>query len=227
MSYVGEPFDYDVFVSYAHAEVETKAPLIRNWSRRVAEQLRDLLASAPGCGRSFGLRGRGFPRRPRAHRGTTADADAARKGQAFRSAARSHEPALSEQELVHGRARLVLRTGERGRPRPGALPVLLDPARRGASVAEAAARRARQAGQLSQLCRRRDLPARVHRRSGLAATPPGGAEAIHRDQGKAGCAAQAARCAAANDGRRNAATRRPSGHLPRCEPRRVGALGSK
>ena len=46
MSYVGEPFDYDVFVSYAHAEVETKAPLIRNWSRRVAEQLRDLLASA-------------------------------------------------------------------------------------------------------------------------------------------------------------------------------------
>jgi len=46
LSYVGEPFDYDVFVSYAHAEVETKAPLIRNWSRRVAEQLRDLLASA-------------------------------------------------------------------------------------------------------------------------------------------------------------------------------------
>jgi len=46
LSYVGQPFDYDVFVSYAHAEVETKAPLIRNWSLRVAEQLRDLLASA-------------------------------------------------------------------------------------------------------------------------------------------------------------------------------------
>ena len=46
LSYVGQPFDYDVFVSYAHAEAETKAPLIRNWSRRVAEQLRDLLASA-------------------------------------------------------------------------------------------------------------------------------------------------------------------------------------
>jgi TIR domain len=46
LSYVGEPFDYDVFVSYAHAEVETNAPLIRNWSRHVAEQLRDLLATA-------------------------------------------------------------------------------------------------------------------------------------------------------------------------------------
>jgi len=46
LSYVGEPFDYDVFVSYAHAEVETKAPLVRKWSRHVAESLRDLLASA-------------------------------------------------------------------------------------------------------------------------------------------------------------------------------------
>ena len=46
MSYVGEPFDYDVFVSYAQAEVETKAPLIRDWSRHVAGRLRDLLATA-------------------------------------------------------------------------------------------------------------------------------------------------------------------------------------
>ena len=46
LSYVGQPFDYDVFVSYAHAEAETRAPLIRDWSRGVAEQLRDLLASA-------------------------------------------------------------------------------------------------------------------------------------------------------------------------------------
>jgi TIR domain len=46
LSYVGEPFEYDVFVSYAHAEVETDAPLIRDWSRHVAEQLRDLLATA-------------------------------------------------------------------------------------------------------------------------------------------------------------------------------------
>jgi hypothetical protein len=46
MSFVGHPFDYDVFVSYAQAEVETKAPLIRNWSRHVAGQLRELLATA-------------------------------------------------------------------------------------------------------------------------------------------------------------------------------------
>jgi hypothetical protein len=46
VSYVGEPFDYDVFVSYARAEVETTAPLIRDWSRRVAGRLRDLLATA-------------------------------------------------------------------------------------------------------------------------------------------------------------------------------------
>ena len=46
MSYVGEPFEYDVFVSYAHAEAETKAPLIRDWSKHVAGRLRDLLATA-------------------------------------------------------------------------------------------------------------------------------------------------------------------------------------
>jgi hypothetical protein len=46
LSYVGTPFDYDVFVSYAHAEAETKAPLTRDWSRYVAGRLRDLLATA-------------------------------------------------------------------------------------------------------------------------------------------------------------------------------------
>jgi len=46
LSYVGEPFDYDVFVSYAHAEAETQAPKIRAWSRYCAEYLRDLLATA-------------------------------------------------------------------------------------------------------------------------------------------------------------------------------------
>ena len=46
MSYVGEPFHYDIFVSYAHAEVETKAPLIRDWSRHSAGRIRDLLATA-------------------------------------------------------------------------------------------------------------------------------------------------------------------------------------
>ena len=42
LSYVGQPFDYDVFVSYAHAEAETKAPLIRDWSRGVAYALTTL-----------------------------------------------------------------------------------------------------------------------------------------------------------------------------------------
>ena len=46
MSYVGEPFEYDVFVSYAHAEAETGAKLIRDWSKQVAGRLRDLLATA-------------------------------------------------------------------------------------------------------------------------------------------------------------------------------------
>jgi len=46
LSYVGKPFDYDVFVSYAHAERETEAPLIRNWSRHIAGRLGDLLATA-------------------------------------------------------------------------------------------------------------------------------------------------------------------------------------
>jgi hypothetical protein len=35
-----------MFVSYAHAEVETKAPLIRDWSRHIAGHIRDLLATA-------------------------------------------------------------------------------------------------------------------------------------------------------------------------------------
>jgi hypothetical protein len=67
LSYVGDPFDYDVFVSYAHAEVETKThgivgvghdaraeasvqpehlPSIREWSKFVAWRLRYLLATA-------------------------------------------------------------------------------------------------------------------------------------------------------------------------------------
>lgn len=46
MSYVGEPFEYDVFVSYAHAETETGAALMRDWSQRLAGRLGDLLAAA-------------------------------------------------------------------------------------------------------------------------------------------------------------------------------------
>jgi hypothetical protein len=46
LSFIGDPFDYDVFVSYAHAEVETNSPLIRQWSRHIAGRLRDLLATA-------------------------------------------------------------------------------------------------------------------------------------------------------------------------------------
>ena len=46
MSYVGEPFDYDVFVSYAHAENETGASLLRDWSKHVARSLETRLATA-------------------------------------------------------------------------------------------------------------------------------------------------------------------------------------
>ena len=46
MSFVGEPFLHDVFVSYALAERETDSSLIRNRSRRLAEKLRDMLASS-------------------------------------------------------------------------------------------------------------------------------------------------------------------------------------
>ena len=46
MSYVGEPFEYDVFVSYAHAENETGAAMLRDWSKHVADRLRDRLATA-------------------------------------------------------------------------------------------------------------------------------------------------------------------------------------
>jgi hypothetical protein len=46
LSYIGEPFEYDVFVSYAHAEAETEAPDMRLWCRHVAERLRIRLANA-------------------------------------------------------------------------------------------------------------------------------------------------------------------------------------
>jgi hypothetical protein len=46
LSYVGEPFEYDVFVSYAHAENETGAVMLRDWSKHVAGRLRDRLATA-------------------------------------------------------------------------------------------------------------------------------------------------------------------------------------
>jgi hypothetical protein len=46
LSYVGKPFDYDLFVSYAHAEAETKAPLIRDWSKNNVGRIRELLATA-------------------------------------------------------------------------------------------------------------------------------------------------------------------------------------
>jgi hypothetical protein len=46
MSYVGEPFDHDVFVSYAHAVVETESSDMLRWTRHVAEGVRSRLASA-------------------------------------------------------------------------------------------------------------------------------------------------------------------------------------
>jgi hypothetical protein len=44
--YVGEPFEYDVFVSYAQAIATTETPLIRDWSRFVAGHVQELLATA-------------------------------------------------------------------------------------------------------------------------------------------------------------------------------------
>jgi hypothetical protein len=46
LSYVGEPFEYDVFVSYAQAIATTETPLIRDWSRFVAGHVQELLATA-------------------------------------------------------------------------------------------------------------------------------------------------------------------------------------
>ncbi len=50
MSYVGEPFEYDVFVSYARAEQETGEPDMRMWCCHVARRLRSLLAAALNTG---------------------------------------------------------------------------------------------------------------------------------------------------------------------------------
>jgi hypothetical protein len=46
MSYVGEPFEHDVFFSYARAESATEAKLLVDWSRHVIGALRDWLATA-------------------------------------------------------------------------------------------------------------------------------------------------------------------------------------
>jgi hypothetical protein len=43
MSYVGPPFDYDLFVSYARAETVTKDPLLLKWSHYVADRISDCL----------------------------------------------------------------------------------------------------------------------------------------------------------------------------------------
>jgi hypothetical protein len=46
MSFVGDPYRYDVFFSYAYAEGSTNTTLLRDWSRLVAESLRMRLESA-------------------------------------------------------------------------------------------------------------------------------------------------------------------------------------
>jgi hypothetical protein len=46
VSFVGAPFQHDVFVSYAHAERETDESMIRDWSQKLAIRLRTLLSSA-------------------------------------------------------------------------------------------------------------------------------------------------------------------------------------
>jgi hypothetical protein len=46
VSYVGNPFQHDVFVSYAHAERETDETMLRNWCQSLADRLRVRLATA-------------------------------------------------------------------------------------------------------------------------------------------------------------------------------------
>jgi hypothetical protein len=52
LSYVGDPFDYDIFVSYARAEAETKAADLCLWSQHIAGRLRIHLATALNAGDS-------------------------------------------------------------------------------------------------------------------------------------------------------------------------------
>ena len=128
MSFVGEPFAHDVFVSYAHAERETDDTLIRDWSQRLASKLRTLLASALNPTVDDGSRFDMFLDDRSLNAGDDLTRQAARPRRAFRDPAGADEPALPEEELVPRRAALVPRPCRQGRPRPRALlPVRIQP----------------------------------------------------------------------------------------------------
>lgn len=56
MSYVGDPFRHDVFISYTHADADGDGEsLHKTWSRSFAEALKDEMRAMPGMGTSFRL----------------------------------------------------------------------------------------------------------------------------------------------------------------------------
>ena len=63
MSYVGEPFEYDVFVSYAHAKDRDRRGADLRLEHPGRRPLRDLLATRPQPDRRQGLGRQGLPRR--------------------------------------------------------------------------------------------------------------------------------------------------------------------
>lgn len=52
MSYVGAPFEYDVFFSYAYAEEAIGSPILKNWSRLIATSIAGKVAFALNGGRA-------------------------------------------------------------------------------------------------------------------------------------------------------------------------------
>jgi hypothetical protein len=56
MCYLGAPFEHDVFVSYAHAESETGAPLLVKWSHHFADRITQFLETRFNPGQTSGSR---------------------------------------------------------------------------------------------------------------------------------------------------------------------------
>jgi TIR domain len=56
MCYIGAPFEHDVFVSYAHAEKDTGAPLLLRWSHHFVDRITEFLETYFNPGQSVGSR---------------------------------------------------------------------------------------------------------------------------------------------------------------------------
>ena len=136
LSFVGAPFEHDVFVSYAHAERETDETLLRDWSQKLAGRLRALLASALNPTVDGGLAVRHVPRRPRLQAGD--DLTATLREHAERSAILLvlMSPLYPKKSWCLDELRLVPRPGRQGRPRPRALPAGAHPAARRCRLAQ-------------------------------------------------------------------------------------------